>query len=99
MQRAGLGLSLLYEVHRASHEQVLNCPSLRISHNHSSYGRSDRLLIHRLCLQSSATSRVAYTIHCRLIFDFVSGKEGRSEINIGGRLLVTPLEITMHMVL
>jgi hypothetical protein len=47
MQRAGLGLSLLYEVHRASHEQVLNYPNLRISHNHSSYGRSDRLLIHR----------------------------------------------------
>ena len=28
-------------------------------------------------------------MRCRLIFDFVSGKEGRSEINIGSRLLVT----------
>ena len=55
------------------------------------YDRSDRLLIHRLCLQSSATSRVAYVIRCRLISDFVSGKKGRSEIDIGGRLLVTPM--------
>jgi hypothetical protein len=30
MQRAGLGLSLLYEVHRASHEQVLNCATFGI---------------------------------------------------------------------
>jgi hypothetical protein len=66
-------------------------PNLRMSHSYSSSGRSDRLLIHRLYLQSSATSRVAYAMRCRLIFDSVSGKEGRSEINIGGRLLVTPM--------
>ena len=91
IQRARLGLSLLYEVHRISHEEVLNCPNLRISYNHSSYDRSNRLLIHRLCLQSSATSRVAYAMRCRLIFDFFSGREGRSEINMGDRLLVTPM--------
>ena len=40
-----------------------------MSHSYSSSGRSDRLLIHRICLQSSATSRVAYAMRCRLIFD------------------------------